>query len=95
MLNFTGHNIEITPSLRSLIEKKFKRIKKHLNKTLIKADVVLSLENLTNIAKINIHAANLEINAHGEAEDMYKAIDLMLNKLNRQIIKNKEKGRKE
>lgn len=91
MLSFTGHNIEITDPIRSLIEKKFQRIEKHLSQPYTKADVVLSLENLTHVAKINMHVAGNEINARGEAEDMYKAIDIMINKLNRQIIKLKEK----
>jgi putative sigma-54 modulation protein len=91
MLNITGHKIDITDPIRTLIERKFKRIEKHFNHGFTKADVVLSIENLNYIAKANVHANGHEINAHGEAENMYKAIDIMLNKLNRQIIKLKEK----
>lgn len=91
MLTITGHKIDITDPLRSLIEKKFKRIEKHFTHGFTKADIVLTVENLNNIAKAIIHASGVEVNAHGEAENMYKAIDIMLNKLNRQIIKVKEK----
>lgn len=91
MLNITGNKIDITDPIRTLIERKFKRIEKHFNHGFTKADIVLSVENLNNIARANVHANGNEINAHGEAENMYKAIDIMLNKLNRQIIKLKEK----
>jgi len=91
MLTLTGHKIDITDPLRTLIEKKFKRIEKHFTHGFTKADIVLSVESLNNIAKANIHANGIEVNAHGEAENMYKAIDIMLNKLNRQMIKIKEK----
>jgi len=91
MLNLTGNKIDITDPIRTLIERKFKRIEKHFNHGFTKADIVLSVENLNNIARANVHANGNEIYAHGEAENMYKAIDIMLNKLNRQIIKLKEK----
>lgn len=91
MLKITGNKIDITDPIRTLIERKFKRIEKHFNHGFTKSDIVLSVENLNNIAKANVHANGNEINAHGEAENMYKAIDIMLNKLNRQIIKLKEK----
>ena len=91
MPNLTGNKFDITDPIRDLIERKFKRIEKHFNHGFTKADVVLSIENLNNIAKANIHANGVEINAYGEAENMYKAIDIMLNKLNRQVLKLKEK----
>lgn len=91
MLNITGSKFEITPAIKSLIEKKFSRLVKHISQNIIKADVTLSLENLNNIAKGYIHIAGHDINAKGEAEDMYKAIDNMIDKLDRQIKKLKEK----
>ena len=91
MLNITGNKMDITDPIRTLIEKKFKRIEKHFTHGVTKADVVLTVENLNHIAKANVHANGVEINAHGEAENMYKAIDIMLDKLNRQVIKLKEK----
>ncbi|MGD9107562.1 MAG: ribosome-associated translation inhibitor RaiA [Gammaproteobacteria bacterium] len=91
MLTITGHKIDITAPLRSLIEKKFKKIEKHFTHGFTKADIVLTVENLNNIAKANIHASGIEVNAHGEAENMYKAIDKMVIKLDRQIVKVKEK----
>ena len=92
MLTITGHKIDITDPLRDLIEKKFKRSEKHFTHGFTKAEIVLTVENLNNIAKAKVHANGIEeVNAHGEAENMYKAIDIMLNKLNRQIIKLKEK----
>lgn len=90
-INFTGHDMEITPALRQLVEKKFQRIERHFNHNIINANVILSVQKLNNIAEITILVKGAEINAKAEDEDMYKAIDKMINKLNRQIMKLKDK----
>jgi putative sigma-54 modulation protein len=90
-INFTGHDIEITDALRNLIKKKFSRTEKHFNHNITSANVILSVQKLNNIAEMNIHIAGAEINARAEAADMYKSIDQMMNKLDRQINKHKER----
>jgi len=90
-INFTGHDVEITPALRQLIEKKFERIERHFNHNIINANVILSVQKLNHTAEITILVKGAEINAKAEDEDMYKAIDQMVQKLNRQVMKLKEK----
>ena len=90
-INFTGRNIEITNAIQQLITDKFDRIKEHYNHSITKTEVILSVEKLVNAAEINIHIAGEEINAHAQSDDMYKAIDMMIRKLDRQLMKHKEK----
>lgn len=90
-INFTGQNIEVTPALRAVIRKKAQRIFKYFNKNIIKVDVVLKVERLRNVIEMRIFAGK-EIYAHAEDETMYKAIDQMIAKMERQIEKTKGKN---
>jgi putative sigma-54 modulation protein len=90
-INFTGHNIEITPALHDIIEKKFHRIENHFKHQITSANVILNVEKLINLAEITVHISGAEIHAKAEADDMYKAIDLMIDKLHTQIMKCKAK----
>lgn len=90
-INFTGHDIEVTPALQSLIEKKFERVRRHFTQPITSINVILGSQKLTKIAEITVHIKGSEINARASADDMYKAIDLMLDKLNRQLMKYKTK----
>ncbi|MEK6731046.1 MAG: ribosome-associated translation inhibitor RaiA [Pseudomonadota bacterium] len=90
-INFTGDNIEITDALRQLVEKKFHHIENNYNHKITSASVVLATENLTHAAEITIFTPGKEIVAHGKADDMYKAIDQMITKAHRQLMKYKEK----
>lgn len=90
-INLTGHNIEITDPLRDVINRKFDRIIRHLNNNIISINVILGTQKLNNIVEATIHIAGAEINAKGSAETMYKAIDVMINKLDKQIRRHKEK----
>ena len=90
-IHFTGHNIEVTPALHDIVEKKFERIQRHFDNDITSTHVTFSVEKLNNIAEITIHIAGAEMHARAEAEDMYKAIDLMINKLHKQVMKHKEK----
>lgn len=90
-INYTGHGVDVTDALKSLIEKKFERIAAHFSQPIIKAEVILSVEKLMNKAEINIHVAGKTISAHAETEDMYKSADQMIEKLEKQAIKFKQK----
>jgi putative sigma-54 modulation protein len=90
-INFTGHDIEVSEALKNLIEKKFQRIERHFNHNITSANVILSVQKLQHKAEINLLIAGAEINAHAVNEDMYKAIDSMLARLNKQLMKHKEK----
>lgn len=90
-INFAGHGIEITPAIRNLIDKKFKRIERHFNHPIIGVNVILSVQKLNNIAEVKLLVKGAEINAKANDDDMYKAIDTMMDKLNRQLMKHKQK----
>ena len=90
-LNFTGQGIEITEALRDLIEKKFDRLKSHFNGFITSGNVILSTQKINNTAEIVLHTKGAEIAAKATEEDMYKAIDQMLLKLETQLKKHKEK----
>ncbi|MFT5450857.1 MAG: putative sigma-54 modulation protein [Enterobacterales bacterium] len=89
-LNLTGHHVDITESLRSYVNEKFERLERHFDH-INNVHVILSVEKLRQIAEANIHLNGGEIFANAEATDMYASIDSLVDKLDRQVIKHKEK----
>ena len=89
-INLTGHHVDITDSLRSYVNEKFGRLERHFDH-INNVHVILSIEKLRQIAEANIHLNGGEIFANAEATDMYASIDSLVDKLDRQVIKHKEK----
>ena len=89
-INLTGQNIQITDSLRSYVTGKFDRIKRHFDH-LIDVHVVLKVIKIDQLAEATVKASGKSIFAEASATDMYAAIDSMVDRLDRQIIKHKEK----
>ena len=89
-INLTGHHIDITDSLRSYVNEKFERLERHFDH-INNVHVILSVEKLRQIAEANMHVNGGEIFANAEHEDMYAALDALVDKLDRQVIKHKEK----
>ena len=89
-INFTGHGLEIASALRQLVENKFEKIQRHFDH-ITSAHVTFSVQKLENIAEMKIHVPGHQLHATGKSDDMYKAIDEMVNSLDRQIVKHKEK----
>ncbi|MGI2260549.1 ribosome hibernation promoting factor [Shewanella sp. GXUN23E] len=89
-INLTGHHIEITDSLREYVESKFTKLERHFEQ-INNVHVVLNVEKLQQIAEAKLHINGGEIFATSEHEDMYAAIDALIDKLDRQVIKHKEK----
>lgn len=92
-INFTGHNIEITPALRSYAEDKLNKLEKHFDK-INSIHVIFDVEKLTQIVEASIKVTKGELHARSESEDMYASIDALIDKLDRQLIKHKEKIQK-
>ena len=90
-ITITGHHIEITPALNEYIHEKLEKVhKRFANITM--AHVTLSVEKkFQQKAEATLHLAKAEIFATSESEDMYAAIDLLIDKLDRQVVKHKEK----
>ena len=89
-IDISGHHVEVTDSLRNFITSKMARVERHFDQV-IDAHVVLDVNKLVNKAEITIHVSGNTIHAESENEDMYAAIDAMLDKLDRQVRKHKEK----
>ncbi len=89
-LNMTGHHLEITPSIRDYVSSKMTRINRHFDHV-IDVSMILSVEKLRQKIEANVHLAGKDIFVESEDSDMYAAIDLLVDKLDRQIVKHKEK----
>ena len=90
-INLTGHHIEITDSLRDYVNSKFAKLEKHFDQ-ISNVHVILNVEKIQQIAEAKLHLAGGEVFATAEHSDMYAAIDVLIDKLDRQIIKHKEKS---
>jgi putative sigma-54 modulation protein len=89
-INLTGHHIDITDALRSYVENKFERMARHFDHV-INAHVVLTVEKLAQKAEATLHINGGTVFADSVHEDMYAAIDALVDKLDRQVLRYKEK----
>lgn len=90
-LQINCHNIDITDSLEEHIKKKFEKLTKHFDHV-IDARFTLTVEKINHLAEVTIHLPKADLHADASDENMYHAIELVINKLDRQIIKFKEKN---
>ncbi len=88
----TFKNLDPSEHLKSYVTEKLERFDRLLDNP-AEANVVLSVEKFRHIAEINIIGDRLNINGKEEINDMYSAIDMVLDKLEKQIKKNKQKIR--
>jgi len=89
-LQLTGHHLEITPSIRGYVTSKLERITRHFD-NVIDVNVILSVDKLQQRIEANVHVRGRDIFCESIDENMYAAIDNLVDKLDRQIIKHKEK----
>jgi putative sigma-54 modulation protein len=89
-VSVTGRHVEVTDSLRSHVEDKIGKIKRHFD-NVTDIHVILTVEKLEQKAEATVHISGAKLFADDVQEDMYQAIDNMVDKLDRQIIKHKEK----
>jgi len=90
-LNLTGHHVEITPAMRDYVTAKLARISRHFD-NVIDVSVILSVEKLRQKAEANIHVRGKDIFVETDGVDMYASIDNLVDKLDRQILRHKEKN---
>ena len=90
-LHLTGHHLEITPAIRGYISSKLQRITHHFDHV-IDVNVVLTVEKLQRRIEASVHVRGKEIFCESADADMYAAIDGLVDKLDRTIIKHKEKS---
>jgi|TARA_B110000240_G_C13267695_1_gene354436 putative sigma-54 modulation protein len=89
-IELTGHHLDITPAIRNFVNEKFKRLERHFDHV-INTHVVLSVEKVRHQAEASMLVSQNKIFANATADDMYVAIDDLIDKLDRQIVKHKEK----
>ncbi len=91
-LHLSGHHVEVTPALRSYVEKKLARILRHCDQ-LIDVQCTLTVEKLQHKAESTVRLAGASIHAAAIEADMYAAIDVLADKLDEQIKRHKGKVR--
>lgn len=89
-ISLTGHHVDVTDALRNYVDSKFERLERHFDHV-IKVHVILTVEKLRQKAEATIHVNGANVFADAVHEDMYAAIDGLIDKIDRQVIKYKEK----
>lgn len=89
-LNIDGHHVDVSPSMRTYVTEKLSKLERHFDH-ITNTHVTLTVEKLRQKAEAKVHVTGSDLFATSEHEDMYAAIDSMVDKLDRQLIKHKEK----
>jgi putative sigma-54 modulation protein len=94
-LTISGHHLEVTPALRTYVAGKLDRITRHFDQV-VDVKVLLSIENQTEKerrqkAECNIHVKGSDMFAESAHEDMYAAVDELMDKLDRQVVRHKDR----
>jgi len=89
-LNITGHHVDLTDAMKDYVSSKLQKLERHID-GITNVQVTLSVEKLRQTAEATLHISGADIHGTAEQEDMYAAIDLLVDKLDRQILKHKEK----
>lgn len=85
-----GHQIEVTPALRDYVETKLARLKRHFEYP-IDVRTQLSINKPEHRAEATVNVSGRTLHADADGQDMYAAIDLLADKLDRLLVKHKEK----
>ena len=89
-LSISGHHVSVTPALREYVTSKLERIKRHFDHV-IDVNVFLSVDKLIQKAEITLHVRGKDLFAECSDGDLYAAIDSLVDKLDRQVLKHKGK----
>jgi len=89
-IHLTGRHLEITPAIRDYATGKIGKVKRHFD-NVIDVNIILSVEKLKQKAEATIHISGKDVFVECEDENLYAAIDALVDKLDRQVIKHKEK----
>lgn len=94
-LTISGHHLEVTPALRSYVTTKLDRITRHFDQV-VDVKVLLSIEKQKEKerrqrAECNIHVKGSDMFAESAHEDLYAAVDELMDKLDRQVARHKDR----
>ena len=89
-INISGHHVELTAALQDFIKTKMKRIERHFDHVM-DVHVVLGSVRQQHTVEATVHVAGNNLHAESEHEDMYAAIDVLMDKLDRQVTRHKDR----
>ena len=94
-LTISGHHLDVTPAIREYVQNKLERITRHFDQV-IDSHVILCIDNLTEKekrqkAEINLRVAGKIVHVASAAHDLYAAIDQLMDKLDRQVVRHKDR----
>lgn len=89
-IQISGHHVDVSPALREFVNNKLERLERHFD-NITKTQVTLSVEKKRQKAEAIVYVSGADIFAASENADMYAAIDALADKLDRQVIRHKEK----
>lgn len=91
-INISGHHLDITDPIREYVHTKLAKLTNHHDR-ITTTNVILSVDKLVQKAEAIVHVSGKDLFADASSEDLYAAIDMLTDKLDRQLIKHKEKMR--
>ena len=91
-MTISGHHLDITDPIRDYVTNKLSKLERH-SEAITSMAVILTVDKLSQKAEATVHVTGGELFANAEHDDLYAAIDALSDKLDRQLIKHKEKHR--
>jgi putative sigma-54 modulation protein len=89
-LQISGHHLEITPAIHDYVTGKLERVTRHFD-NVIDVNVILSVDKLKQKAEVTVHLSGKDVYVEVIDEDLYAAVDVLVDKLDRQIQKHKQR----
>jgi putative sigma-54 modulation protein len=89
-INITGHHVDVTPALRAYVTEKMQKLSRHFDQV-NSVHVILKVEKLQQHAEATVNAGGRTIFANDTAMDMYASIDGLIDKLDRQVLRHKDR----
>jgi len=89
-LQISGHHLEVTPAIRDYVTGKLERVTRHFD-NVIDVNVILSVAKLKQKAEVTVHLPGKDVFVEAIDEDLYAAVDSLVDKLDRQVQKHKQK----
>jgi putative sigma-54 modulation protein len=90
-LSIIGRHLEVTPAIREYVLNKMARVSRHFD-NVIDTQVVLSIERLKHSAEVTMRVRGKDIHCEATDENLYASIDLLADKIDRQVLKYKTKS---
>lgn len=94
-LTISGHHLEVTPALREYVKSKLDRVTRHFDQV-VDVNVLLTVEKQKEKerrqkAEVTLHVKGRDIYVEHSSEDLYAAIDQLMGKLDRQVVRHKDR----